>query len=186
MQLVTELIFAASTDDTKTAEELLDKISPNLGDYDHRTALHVAASEGKLESVKLLLSRGAEINVVDRWGDTPLDGAAMNGCQETGSYLLSNGGCYGKKNHNTTLRLIQAVSDNDVEHVKKILSMGFDPNCGDYDHRTPLHIAVAVKNLEIAKLLIEHGADVHAVDRFGGTPMSDAQARAPRFGKGEY
>ena len=34
-------------------------------------------------------------------------------------------------------------------------------------------------------ILIDNGADIHAVDRFGGTPMSDAEAKAPRFGPGK-
>ncbi len=47
----------------------------NQGDYDRRTALHLAANEGHLEVVKLLCEAGANINVKDRWGDRPLDDA---------------------------------------------------------------------------------------------------------------
>lgn len=42
-----------------------------------------------------------------------------------------------------------------------MLLQGFSPNVCDYDNRTPLHIAVANKNLNIAKLLLDNGADVH-------------------------
>ena len=44
MALVTELIFAASTNNVKEVERLIkeENVSPNCGDYDHRTALHVA------------------------------------------------------------------------------------------------------------------------------------------------
>jgi ankyrin repeat protein len=30
-------------------------LNPNLGDYDHRIALHVASGDGKIEVVKMLL-----------------------------------------------------------------------------------------------------------------------------------
>ena len=46
----------------------------NLGDYDKRTAIHLAASEGNYEMVKWLVENGADVNAVDRWGGTPLQG----------------------------------------------------------------------------------------------------------------
>lgn len=42
----------------------------NSHDYDGRSALHLAASEGKLGAVQLLLERGARVNPLDRWGGT--------------------------------------------------------------------------------------------------------------------
>jgi len=48
----------------------------NQGDYDHRTALHLAAGEGQFEIVKLLCQEGANVDVEDRWHNRPLDDAA--------------------------------------------------------------------------------------------------------------
>ena len=45
----------------------------NFRDYDRRTALHVAASEGHLDVVKYLVRLGANVNRSDRWGGSPLD-----------------------------------------------------------------------------------------------------------------
>ena len=45
----------------------------NFRDYDRRTALHVAASEGHLDVVKYLVNKGANVNRSDRWGGSPLD-----------------------------------------------------------------------------------------------------------------
>jgi ankyrin repeat protein len=50
----------------------------NAGDYDARTALHVAAADGNLAAVKLLVEQGrADLDVQDRWakGRQPLPGA---------------------------------------------------------------------------------------------------------------
>ena len=51
----------------------------NVIDYDMRTALHVAASDGQIQSVKILLENGAIRDVVDRWGFTPSDCAKIEG-----------------------------------------------------------------------------------------------------------
>jgi ankyrin repeat protein len=67
------------------------------------------------------------------------------------------------------------VHDHDIELVRKLLAGSHDVNGIDYDSRTPLHIAAAVGDKEIAQLLIEHGADVFAVDKWGVDPFREAQ-----------
>ncbi|KAL8125438.1 hypothetical protein AgCh_012942 [Apium graveolens] len=54
---------------------------PNSSDYDHRTPLHVAASQGLYLLAKLLLESGASVLSRDRWGNTPLDEGRMSGNQ---------------------------------------------------------------------------------------------------------
>ena len=65
------LLFMASRGDVKGVEDLLDEgVDVNSIDLDGRTALHIAACEGHVEVVKLLLSRRANIDARDRWGST--------------------------------------------------------------------------------------------------------------------
>ena len=67
------LCAAASAGDLEKMKQLLDNgIDSNCGDYDTRTAFHLAAAEGKLKVVDYLLSVGANVNIKDRWGGTPL------------------------------------------------------------------------------------------------------------------
>ena len=43
------------------------KINPNAGDYDKRTAGHIAAAEGNTAAMRALVEFGADLNVRDRW-----------------------------------------------------------------------------------------------------------------------
>ena len=47
---------------------------------------------------------------------------------------------------------------------------GTDVNVTDDDLYTPLHKAYAYGHTQIAQYLIQHGADVYAVDKYGHTP----------------
>ncbi|KAK2994259.1 hypothetical protein RJ640_013158 [Escallonia rubra] len=58
---------------------LANGIDPNSKDYDHRTPLHVAASQGLFLMAKFLLEAGASVFSKDRWGNTPLDEGRMCG-----------------------------------------------------------------------------------------------------------
>ncbi|KAL2457294.1 Potassium channel SKOR [Forsythia ovata] len=58
---------------------LANGINPNSKNYDLRTPLHLAASEGLYPESVLLLETGASIFATDRWGKTPLDEAHIGG-----------------------------------------------------------------------------------------------------------
>jgi serine/threonine protein kinase len=70
-------IQSAAEGDTDELKALLEfgNIDVDEGDYDRRTALHLAAGEGRLETVELLCQAGANPNVEDRWQNRPLDDA---------------------------------------------------------------------------------------------------------------
>lgn len=58
---------------------LANGINPNAKNYDSRTPLHLAASEGLYSMTNLLLEAGASVLAKDRWGNTPLDEARIGG-----------------------------------------------------------------------------------------------------------
>ena len=74
--MVSELLFAAARNDITGIRQLIAKGVPvHAGNFDSRTALHLAAAEGNLEIVKLLINYKHPINVRDRWNSTPSDEA---------------------------------------------------------------------------------------------------------------
>lgn len=68
------VFWAAYFGDVYTIQ-ILDKMGVNLNikDFDSRTPLHIAASEGYLDVTKYLLSRGAEISALDARNNAPKD-----------------------------------------------------------------------------------------------------------------
>ncbi len=49
---------------------MVAKIQVNAADYDKRTAAHIAASEGNVAALKLLVEAGADLSLEDRWRNT--------------------------------------------------------------------------------------------------------------------
>ncbi|XP_049611512.1 glutaminase kidney isoform, mitochondrial [Syngnathus scovelli] len=76
-QSIVNLMFAAYSGDVSALRRFaLSTLDMDQRDYDSRTALHVAASEGHIEAV-IFLTDECKVNpyIKDRWGNTPLDDA---------------------------------------------------------------------------------------------------------------
>uniref|UniRef100_A0A8C4E4B9 asparaginase n=1 Tax=Dicentrarchus labrax TaxID=13489 RepID=A0A8C4E4B9_DICLA len=67
-----------------------------------------------------------------------------------------------------------AAKIGDKEALEAIKEMGGNLFLGDYDGRTPLHIAACEGHLELVEYLLNHGATVYAKDRYGDTPLCNA------------
>ena len=77
------LIVAASMGDIITCVSIVERNGIgllNMGDYDMRTPLHLAASENQLEVIGYFLKQeGILLDQKDRWGARPIDDARKNG-----------------------------------------------------------------------------------------------------------
>ena len=65
---------------------------------------------------------------------------------------------------------VEAAENNNIKAVNLFLEAGMDPNVTT-PSGTPLLAAAAAGNLEVAKVLIEKGANVNTKDKDGMTPM---------------
>jgi glutaminase len=73
-----------------------------------------------------------------------------------------------------TSRVLRAADLGDLhslQHIDDPTELGH----GDYDARTPLHLAAAGGHLEVARFLLDSGTDPNPADRWGGTPLHDAK-----------
>jgi len=171
-----KLLQAAALGKKVTMEAILQKRPTfvDFRDYDRRTAIHVAASEGHLEICKFLVQRGARINRSDRWGGSPLDDASRHRHKPVIQYLRSLGAMPGSASKATNF--IKAAAEGDVDEVEMFLISGeVDVNEGDYDKRTALHLAAGEGNADIVQLLCKHKANVNTEDRWGNRPLDDAE-----------
>lgn len=118
------------------------------------TPLIEAVREDAADSVKVLLDAGAKVNAKDDIGQTALMYAS--GVYDHLSYACAGGHC--------------------VDIVKILLAFKADVNVKDnYQGNTALISAAKNGNAEIAKLLIEAGADVNLANNDGNTPLKYAE-----------
>jgi glutaminase len=59
-------------DDIEKLRAYLNNVNIGRTDYDNRSLLHIACSEGKIDMIKMLIDKGAT-QCHDRWGNTPKD-----------------------------------------------------------------------------------------------------------------
>mmetsp|Transcript_9192 Transcript_9192/g.21918 ORF Transcript_9192/g.21918 Transcript_9192/m.21918 type:complete len:989 (+) Transcript_9192:3-2969(+) len=171
-----QFITAASEGNAEEVKRHLanSTVHINEGDYDKRTALHLAADYGHEEVIRLLCEAGANVNVVDRWGHRPLDDAIWGLHKDCVTILKTFGAERGRKQ--TVADLIGASATGATGEVRKILEVGdVDMNGCDYDGRTSLHLAACEGHVQLVEVLCEAGANIDASDRWNRTPLDEAE-----------
>ena len=108
------------------------------------TALIYATRANDLESVKVLLAAGADVNEVSGYGWSPLLVATQNRYYRLGAYLIEHGADVNLGNKGAWVPLYLATDNRNIE------SGDYPVRQGDMDH------------LEFIKLLLDKGANVNA------------------------
>lgn len=70
--------------------------------------------------------------------------------------------------------LCAAAARGDLSELRRLVARGADVSRGDYDGRTPLHLAASEGQEEIARMLLALGCERQPKDRWGNTPLDDA------------
>jgi len=124
------------------------------------TPLQLAAQEGKMAVIKLLLAQGADpISDVDQTGTSCLMWAARTG-QVEGLKIFIEAGCpleSTDKNHFTPLMF--TAHNGHVEALRYLVSIGAKLEARDDVGRSSLYLACAAGHLECAQALLSLGAD---------------------------
>jgi ankyrin repeat protein len=165
--------------------------------YKGQTALMWAAAEGHTAAAALLIEAGADVRAKSSGGFTPLLFAVRNAHLETARTLVARGANVNELAPDGSSALSMAAVNAYFELAAMLLDHGADPNLPD-PRGSPLHTvawlrkpgadgAAGVGNtpqgtpqpvgrvtaLELARLLLDHGAN----------PNARIDWREPRFGK---
>jgi len=182
--LVQQFLEAATQGDVATLKKCLEQgIDINVRNKQKRTAVLIAAMNDHLEAVSFLVEAGANVDLQDETCFNPFLFGCINGKLDlvkmmvkanTNIELLTRFGGVGitpasEKGHVEVVRELLTTTDINVNHTNI---------CG----WTPLIEAIILndggeKQQTIIKLLIEHGANVHMVDKYGVTPLELARKK---------
>ncbi|MEM7333359.1 MAG: sigma-70 family RNA polymerase sigma factor [Chloroflexota bacterium] len=126
-----------------------------------KTALHYAAAVGNEPLTAVLVEAGANVNVLDQGGATPLKEAVHMGQTQTATWLLENGADPNLATNNGLTPLHSAVIRNWPEMVDLLITFGANAEISDSQSRAPADWAVVKKLPKLAKKL---GAAADAAD----------------------
>ena len=112
--------------------------------YDPQKMLLKGAKDGNIIAVKKAMDKGADLNLKDDSGWSPLLYAIW---------------------------LFKSDNKGYEECIKLFLESGADVNIRNNDMESPLHLAAFFSSAEVVKLLLEHGADPNATDLKNLTPV---------------
>lgn len=136
--------------------------------------LFEAAKAGKVQTVKVLLDGGLNVNVQDKKlhnvGRTSLHYAAGAGHQALVEFLLHRGAEIDARADTgyTPLHLASGLSQKAI--AEALIARGANVNAKDV-RGTPLHAAVIRGDLAITELLLKKGSDPNATNAAGETPL---------------
>jgi len=146
-------------------------ISQNMQNKYSQGILLSGAEEGNVEVVKLLLNKGANVDVKDNDGRTPLLWAAENRHEAVVRLLLDKGASVDAKDNNSRTPLLWAAENGYEAIMRLLLDKGANIDAKDNNGRTPLLWADRNGHEAIMRLLLDKGANIDAKDNNGWTPL---------------
>ena len=161
------LFLAVERGRRETIDLLLQKdVKVTARDGNQQTVLHGAAYSGRVEIVTLLLDRGADVNAVDKFKMSPLQFAVYQPKQEMIDLLLARGA------NPSGMALCAAAEQGRSAAVTTFLQKGANPDLGNAEGETPLHLATRGGHLEIVQALLVSAKKIDQTEsHYGQTPL---------------
>lgn len=135
-----KFLEAVEDKDISEVEKLLGKPGSTLINSrditNGRTALHIAAARRDIVWLVFLANKGANPNIADNRGVTPLMLASQLGFFEGVQALITAGGRVDEPNEAGETPLITAVHRRDTQMMRVLLQAGADPDRSDNSGRS--------------------------------------------------
>ncbi|OQR95132.1 hypothetical protein THRCLA_08017 [Thraustotheca clavata] len=177
---ITTVFSAVQLGDTETIKRAwLDGMAVDVTNNAGQTALHVAVENEQLDVIELLLSAGAKPDTTDQTGRTPMSIAVDANAANIIDVLR-------QRTHPPTIEhpfqpgdnhmplAFEAIKRSNLDYLVYLVPKYVHPDVQDYDARALLHVASSEGNLKMCQYLVECGANVNALDRWGSSPLSEA------------
>ncbi len=142
----------------------------NVGDSKNRTPLWWAVIRSDLQAVKTLLVFGANPNILDNWGHSPLDIVRnIDICKlllDSGVNIYARNKEYGRSALHQLFKGTSeySVDSDTVDLIDVLVDAGINVDVRDNDGETPLLNAIFSGHISHAHRLIELGANVNATN----------------------
>lgn len=169
----TPLLHKAVLTDSSVVQELIRLgIDPDVKNADGFTALDEAISDDEVDSVRVLLEGGADLNVIpnDGLGYSLLIDAANKGNDEIVSLLIKHGAKVNYISPGGYTALSKAVSKQSVPTIRALIDGGADVNMkNSYGHSLLVDAITHYRrpDLSVVKVLVDSGVNIHSVDKQG-------------------
>jgi ankyrin repeat protein len=187
----TPLMWSAS-DTAKVRLLLAKRAKVNARSLLGETPLLIAAAyDGSLETARLLIENGADVNARDKGGVSALENAAGNNNVALARLLIEKGADVNNADAGGSTPLMQAAGsdERDAATVKLLLEHGAKVNNQTAEvgevvkngpialgHLTALQLAAEMGNYDAVEALVKAGADIEAKDVRSATPLVHAVA----------
>lgn len=142
--------------------------------HDGRTYVFWASYRSNLPVVKMLLSKGAKLDIVDTHGNSALTFAASNGVSNTEIYdVLIESGADVKftDHHGANALLLAAAADKNFVLMNYFTAKGLDVKEKDNDGNSSFSYAARTGNIDMMEQLIEAGVEYEGLNKEGGNAM---------------
>jgi len=145
--------------------------SPAATNFAGQTPLHIAATKGLVEHVKVLLAANAPLGIRDTNGWTPLDTAIHAQQSDCIHLLMAKAPAAEHPERGLATTLHKAAAAGDVAALAVLTETETNLEARNELGLTPLHVAGQAGQLGAAAFLIDQGADVNARDPDGNTVL---------------
>ena len=119
---------------------------------------HVAAEAGEPELIKLLAKSGADLNVMNQYGENPIHIAVGSGSYDVLAPLFDQGVPLDRADGSGSTPVHLAVMRRDPDSLRALLSLGANPNSYGPEGKLPIDFALEMRDYEFASLLLQYGS----------------------------
>ncbi len=163
---------AVEAGDIGAARAWLDQgMDPNMEADRVGTSVMIAAWEGNVRMMELFVSRGANVNKVNRFGEQALQLAAWRGNLDATRWLLDHGASP-KRNGKEWSAIHYAVYAGHDDVVRLLLDRGADVNARAPNDSTVLMMTALTGHEDLAMMLLGAGADPGLTNDRGDTALT--------------